>query len=562
MLCKPSSRRHPLAWLATWITFCVALTFVDLRPSTAQQLSSQTFVADELLVKFRPTARSGDRTAAFASAGAVLLRRFEQLGIDHVRLPRNLSVQAALRILAANPHVLLAQPNYLRHITADPPPNDPFWLDGSMWGLMKIGAQAAWTHFSTGSSNIVVAVIDTGVDYNHPDLIANVWTNPGEIPGNGIDDDGNGYIDDVHGIDTFNNDADPMDDNGHGTHTAGTIGAAGNNGIGVVGVNWNVKLLACKFLDSTGSGSDAGAIACFNYLVTEKQRGVNIRVSSNSWGSAREGGVDRVLKDAIDAAGNAGILNVFAAGNSGANNDVTPFDPASYTSPSIVSVAASDINDDRASFSNYGASSVDLAAPGVAILSTYLGNYGGASGTSMATPHVAGAAALLLARQPTLTVAALKTALLNSVDILPQWNGLVASGGRLNVHASLQSLGGPTVTLTDPSDGATFTGPATVALRATATGTISVVDFYNGTSLLYSDVTAPYGYDWIDVPAGAYRLTAVAMDNMGIVATSNEVNVTVSNAGPPSQTLLTTQVPGRARGLHQGHLGARAARGE
>ena len=229
-------------------------------------------------------------------------------------------------------------------------------------------------------------------------------------------------MDDVYGIDTVNHDSNPMDDQGHGTHTAGTIAAVGNNGIGVVGVNWNTKILACKFLDADGSGTDAGAIECFNYITALRNRGENIRVSNNSWGQQR--GSDppsAVLQAAIDDAGEAGILNVFGAGNDGTNNDTSPFDPASYSSPSIVSVASSDPSDHRSYFSNFGATSVDIAAPGENILSTYLGNgYEVLDGTSMATPHVAGVAALLATMNPTLSVPALKSLLLDNVDQLPR----------------------------------------------------------------------------------------------------------------------------------------------
>ena len=216
------------------------------------------------------------------------------------------------------------------------------------------------------SANVLVGVIDTGVDYNHPDLAANIWTNPGEIAGNGIDDDGNGYIDDVHGYDFVNNDGDPMDDNGHGTHFSGTIGGVGNNGIGVAGVNWNVKIMALKFLDSGGSGSTANAVAGVQYATM-----MGVDVTSNSWGG---GGFSQALYDAIDAAGAANIAFVAAAGNNGANNDTSPAYPAAYDLPNIISVAATDDNDELASFSNYGAASVDLGAPGVDILSTLPGN--------------------------------------------------------------------------------------------------------------------------------------------------------------------------------------------
>jgi len=410
---------------------------IFLAPVGGQQpdpLSGST-VPGEIIVKFARGVSSVRRNVLMAARGATIQRRFEQLDLDHVRLPPGRSVDAALAELRGNPEIEYAQPNYVYRIdTAPGPPNDPMWLNDSLWGMQKIAAQPAWQAFGGGNGTVIIADIDTGVMYTHPDLAANMWQNPGEIAGNGIDDDLNGYVDDVFGIDASNHDTNPMDDNSHGTHTAGTIAAVGNNGVGVVGVNWNAKILACKFLSAAGSGSDAGAIECFNYIVALKTRGQNIRVSSNSWGGNRTGPIDQALKDAIDAAGNHGILNVFAAGNFGANNDTAPFDPASLSSTSIVSVAASSSNDNRAGFSNFGVTSVDLAAPGEGILSTSTAGsgYEYKSGTSMAAPHVAGVAALLASLDPTLSVDNLKVLLMQNTDVLPQWAGLTATGGRLN----------------------------------------------------------------------------------------------------------------------------------
>jgi subtilisin family serine protease len=229
-------------------------------------------------------------------------------------------------------------------------------------------------------------VIDTGVDYTHPDLSANMWRNPGEIAGNGRDDDNNGYVDDVHGIDAQNLDTNPMDDDDHGTHCAGVIGAASNNGVGVSGINWSVRIMALKFLGPDG-GSTAAAIKCFEYVTMMKQRGINIRVTNNSWGGPD---YSAALKTAMDAAGNAGVIHMTAAGNDGFDNDSKASYPANFTSPSVVSVAASNSADNRPNWSNYGRTNVDLAAPGYDILSTVRGGYAYMSGTSMATPQVSG----------------------------------------------------------------------------------------------------------------------------------------------------------------------------
>ena len=446
------------------------------------------FVAGEVLVKFRQQAPTARRNALLASIDARLVRHFDAIDMHHVRLPRGVTVESAIAALRADGDVLVAQPNYLRAVVAPAPPNDPFWLDNTLYGLQKIQAEPVWnTLHQTGSNAIVVADVDTGVNYLHPDLVANIWINPGEsgsttqegpVPNctsrglaldkscNNLDDDGNGYVDDVHGINSLTHTGDPFDDHGHGTHTSGTMGAVGNNGIGVTGVNWNVKILGCKFLNSFGSGDDAGATECFDYLVKMKtQYGINIRVSNNSWGG---GGASQTLKDAIDAAGTAGILNVFAAGNSGTNNDAQPFYPAAFTSPSIVAVAASDSSDNRAAFSNFGQVSVDLAAPGVGIVSTVLGTqYATASGTSMASPHVAGSAALLLSINPDVPVDGLKSLLLSNVDVLPQWSGLVASGGRLNVFRAAQALlanAPPSVSVTNPSNSASLPAAPTIPI--------------------------------------------------------------------------------------------------
>jgi subtilisin family serine protease len=396
-------------------------------------------VEGELLVRLDKTAARESLRASHARVGARVVEEFPALGWQRVVLPKGASVEEAIKFYAGTPGVLAAQPNYVYRI--DNAPNDPRFPE--LYGMTKIGAPAAWD-LSTGSPSVVVAVIDTGVRYAHEDLSPNVWTNPGEIAANGIDDDGDGFVDDVHGWDFDHNDADPDDDNGHGTHCAGTIGAVGNNGLGVAGVNWNVRLLAVKTHDSAGNSTSAKVIAAFNYVTMLRARGVNVRVTSNSWGGAPEApAFDQALSAAIAAAGAAGILNVFAAGNANTNTDSQPFYPASYNVANLVSVAASDQNDSRASFSNFGATTVDLAAPGVGILSTSgagaPNTYVTLSGTSMAAPHVAGAAALLSAFQPSLSASSLKATLLGTVDQLAQWSGKTLTGGRLNVGRALQT---------------------------------------------------------------------------------------------------------------------------
>ncbi|HEY7474899.1 MAG TPA: S8 family serine peptidase [Vicinamibacterales bacterium] len=411
------------------------------------QAAAPSAVPGEIIVRFSPAAALSRRDAILASRAARLIRKYDALGVEHVRLRPGENIATAMAQLRAMPDVVAVQPNFIRRVIAPAPPNDPFWVAGLLWGLEKIQAGATWNGFTTGDPSIVIADIDTGVEYTHPDLAPNMWHNPAEIAGNGVDDDNNGYVDDVFGIDVINANEtpggpeDPMDDHGHGTHVAGTLAGVGNNSTGVSGVTWNSKVLACKFIGSNGEGTDADAIACFDYIVALKLRGVNIRVSNNSWGSTD--GPAPALQSAIDAAGAAGILNVFAAGNEGVDNDAVAHYPSGFSSPSILAVAASDESDARASFSNYGATSVDLAAPGNTIISTYLDSgYAISSGTSMAAPHVAGAAALLAAIDPSLSVAALKTLMMDSVDVLPAWQGSVVSGGRLNVYRAATILTG------------------------------------------------------------------------------------------------------------------------
>jgi subtilisin family serine protease len=355
------------------------------------------------------------------------------------------SVQQVRAWAADTAWVDYVEPDFV--ITGQALPNDPSF--GQLWGLHNTGqsggvvdadidAPEAW-NVTTGSRNVVIAVIDTGVDYTHRDLAANIWQNPGEIPGDGIDNDGNGFIDDVYGWDFVNRDADPMDDEGHGTHVAGTIGAVGNNGSGVTGVAWNVSIMPLKFLDRNGSGTTTGAIAALNYATRMRRDfGVNIVATNNSWGG---GGPSIGLRDAIEAGGRAGILFVAAAGNEANNNDAFASYPASYEIDAIISVAATTRKNELASFSNYGLTRVDIGAPGQQIYSTLPGNsYGSYSGTSMAAPHVAGTVALLASAVPTATAPQIRSAILSSAVPVAALAGKVASGGLLNAAAALAVL--------------------------------------------------------------------------------------------------------------------------
>jgi subtilisin family serine protease len=341
-------------------------------------------------------------------------------------------------ILSQNHSVTAIDYNY--QVSIEGVPNDPYF--NYLWGLNNLGqtggivdadidAPEALDILLTGNKPIV-AVIDSGIDYNHPDLAANIWTNSGEVPGNGFDDDGNGYIDDFHGYDWSYNDGDPMDDNTHGTHVAGTIGAVRDNGIGIAGVAPNVSLMPLKFLAQNGMGTIEDAAFAVIYAT---QMGAD--VINASFGG---GGFSQFMYDALAYANNQDVLFVAAAGNDNNDNDFNPSFPASYDLPNIISVAATDYNDQRAEFSNYGFNSVDLAAPGVSIFSTLPGNkYGWYSGTSMASPHVAGAAALLLAQNPSLSALQLKDRLLSTTDPIASMQGLSVTGGRLNLLNAVQT---------------------------------------------------------------------------------------------------------------------------
>jgi subtilisin family serine protease len=407
------------------------------------------YVKDELLVRFAPNIPKATIDQINATIGAQVLQSFQIVSnLYLVKIPAHLSVPEAIARYKGYANVLYAEPNYIvrkaQHVQLTP--NDPNFTQ--LWGLHNTGqtggtpdadidAPEAWD-ITTGSSSVVVFVIDTGVDYNHPDLNANLWRNPGEIPSNGIDDDGNGYVDDIYGIDTFYNDTDPFDGDGHGTHVSGTIGAIGNNNVGVVGVNWSVKIGHCKFLSDFGSGSTAGAISCLQYILNLKQTGNpanDIIATNNSWGG---GGFSQALHDAIKSHMNAGILFIAAAGNSNANNDTALFLPASYYLPNMIAVAASNHTDAKAGFSNYGRRTVHVGAPGQDILSTVPGNsYDTFSGTSMATPHVTGLAALIKAQFPSFTWYQIRNRILATGDVTTGMQNVTISDRRINAYGAL-----------------------------------------------------------------------------------------------------------------------------
>ncbi len=397
------------------------------------------FNKERVIAKFRRDVSQVTINSVLNQAGVRILATYESSGVSVLRVVRSKpSIPEIIDILLKSGTVVYAEPDFLQSIDAVFP-NDPSFSE--LWGLHNTGqaggtpdadvdAPEAWERGTEGTA--VIGVIDTGIDYTHADLATNMWVNPGETEGNGIDDDGNGYVDDIYGIDCANDDSDPFDDHYHGTHVAGTIGAVGDNGVGVVGLNWDTQLMALKFLDSGGSGWTSDAIECLDYTIQLKNDyGVNILLTSNSWGG---GGFSQSLKDTIQASGEADMLFVAAAGNAyGNDNDQFPHYPSSYDLPNIIAVAAMDRNDELASFSSIGLTSVDLGAPGEDIFSTFPANdYGSISGTSMATPHVSGAASLLDAGPFGLSSLEIKETLLFTADLLDSLSVKTVSGGRLN----------------------------------------------------------------------------------------------------------------------------------
>ena len=415
-----------------------------------------SFVPNEVLVKFRSGEEFGTKAKANALSliGGVVVETISTSAMksankDEVLLVSSkLSTQEAIARLKGLPEVEYAEPNFIynHHATS----NDPSYTNGTLWGMYgdgtsptnQYGSQAgeAWTAGNTGSNTVFIGIIDEGYMFNHEDLAANAGTNPGEIAGNGVDDDNNGYVDDVNGWDFDGNDSSVFDgvDDDHGTHVAGTIGGVGNNGKGIAGVAWNVKLMSGKFLGLRG-GTTANAIKAVDYFTDLKQRhGINLVATSNSWGG---GGFSQGLFDAIERANQAGILFIAAAGNDTNNNDANLSYPGSYTNSNIIAVASITNTGGLSSFSNFGATTVDIGAPGSGIYSSVpvrskgktLSGYATYSGTSMATPHVSGGAALYAASHPGATAAEIKNAIMTSAVPTASLNGKCVTGGRLNV---------------------------------------------------------------------------------------------------------------------------------
>lgn len=441
--------------------FCkkaLALAVFAALPFAVQSSPKHDVVAGEFLIQFSANATNTDKARVLGRVNGQEIEKLREKGnkkdksendVSLIRYNRpDLTAEQTKRELEADFAVELVEENQIFHHQATA--NDPgLAANNNLWGMYgltsvpsnEFGSRAAdaWARGTTDCSNVYVGIIDEGYMYTHEDLAANAGKNTKEIAGNRKDDDGNGFVDDVYGWDFANNDNTVFDgiDDDHGTHVAGTIGAVGNNAKGVVGVCWNVKLLNAKFLTSRG-GTLANAVKAVDYFTNLKKSGVNIVATNNSWGG---GAYSQFLADAIERANQAQILFVAAAGNATNDNDAIPSYPASYQSANVISVAAIDSAGKLASFSNYGANSVNLAAPGVSILSTVpvrsgskvVSGYANYNGTSMATPHVTGAAALYAATHFGATAAEIKNAILTNAIATDSVASKTATGARLNV---------------------------------------------------------------------------------------------------------------------------------
>ncbi len=518
----------------------------NLRPisymsdmSKEKQVKFKRFArgTDRLIIKYK------DRTADAAVREAIVQKHRLQiktyLPMSRLHIYKSPAgtdkrgLERLLKELRQNDQVEYVEPDYI--VSMAVVPNDPYYSES--YGLKNTGqndgtagadidAEEAWG-ITTGSSNVIVAVIDSGVDYTHDDLVANLWTNPGETPGDSTDNDGNGYIDDVYGIDAIANNGDPWDDNSHGTHCAGIVGAVGNNGIGVAGVCWDVKIMSLKFLDSAGNGYTSDAITCIEYAVAN-----GAQIISSSWVSHD---YSQALSDAIIAARDAGVLFIAAAGNFNTNIDVSAKYPASYTAENIIGVAASDVYDYIAYFSCIGPTSVDVAAPGKDIFSTIPGNgYASLSGTSMAAAHVAGVAALIKADDPTATWSQIKNRILDTVELQSDMDGRIATGGRVNAYDALNNSPRPAVTITFPTANSFVYGTMPVQVSVTLEETVTKMDFYVDDQLKSTITSAPWQYDW-DTTGNTddmHTVKVVVTDNISRTS-QGLVLVRVHNAATP-----------------------------
>jgi subtilisin family serine protease len=420
-----------------------------------EQIGNHEAASERVIVRYKSDARDQEANVLvnrISALGATEVKAFKEVPglavlqfLDPI-LPQSSGVRERIPLMGKIKNLQstglfeYVEPDWLLSVNLEP--EDAAYNDGRLWGLKNDGSNGgelnadinvseAW-NYTTGDKSVVVGVIDTGIRYTHQDLAENMWKNPNEIAGDGVDNDNNGYVDDVYGFNTLDASGDPFDDNGHGTHCAGTIGAASNNGFDHVGVAWSTQLMALKFLDSSGTGSLSGAMECIEYAIAN-----GVDIINASYGG---GGFSQAMSDLIAAAGEAGVLFVAAAGNESNDNDVSPSYPASYSATNVISVAAINRSDIIAGFSNFGVYSVDLAAPGAEIFSATAdsdSSYGVYSGTSMAAPHVAGVAALIKSYYPGVSIGEMRNRIIDTVRKIPDLQSLTASGGTLDALNAL-----------------------------------------------------------------------------------------------------------------------------
>ncbi|MBN2505259.1 MAG: S8 family serine peptidase [Verrucomicrobia bacterium] len=518
-----ASSRRALAAVAAWML--TVIVWVPAEPAPAAPGAGSRYRSDRILIQPK-TGHSAEDLARFhAAAGIKVHRRFAAMGdLEVLTLPPRATPEDTVRAYRQSGLVAFAEPDFWVGLALVP--NDPRFADGTLWHLHNTGQSGGvadadidgpegWDTLS-GATNIIVALVDTGVRYAHEDLAANMWINPREIAGNGVDDDANGFVDDIHGINAAANTGDPWDASGHGTKVAGVLGAVGNNSRGVTGVAWRLRMMSCRFFDDEGNGSLSDAVECFDYARVNGARVINASFIATDYSSA--------LYAAVSTCRGAGILVVAAAGNDAVNNDVTPYYPASFDLDNVLAVAATTRTDSLADYSNYGATSVDLAAPGSAIYSTAHTSdtaYAFDNGTSFAAPMVAGTVALLHARYPTDTYRQTIDRLLAATDPLPGLAGRCVTGARLNLARAL----GPSVvadfTATPPSG----TPPLTVHFADTSYGSFTnwAWDFGDGTTSV--DQHPVHTYEAI----GRFAATLTVTSSQGLVRTTNRTIAVVAN---------------------------------
>ena len=516
----------------------------DKTVSLNEKLTGE-YIENELLIRFKEEIKSNMISDIIISSGCKILKYYNIItNLYLVEISDGIDVPTKAAFFESFNEILYAEPNHIVYVVQTIPNDQGF---GGLYGMHNTGqnggtfdadidAPEAWD-ISTGNSTVVVGIIDSGLDYDHPDLLSNIWTNPGEIANNGVDDDNNGYVDDIHGWDWAYNDNDPSDFDGHGTHVAGTVGAVGNNTIGVSGVCWTVKLMALKFLNDQGSGNTSNAISAIEYAANN-----GATLTNNSWGG---GGYSSSLRTAIL---NSNMIFAAAAGNGGPDyigddNDVTPHYPSSYDCNNIIAVASLDRNNIRATSSNFGATSVDLGAYGVSILSTKPNNatainfgtpgqglssnfYGIISGTSMATPQVAGLAALIYSNNSSLSWTDVKNTIMNNVEPVPALSGITVTGGCINAYNSLNSSGSQN----------SFT------IQNVGTAVLSITSIYDNKIWLS---TSGYPGSTFNISPGNSQNVSVGIDwgLLGGTQQTGIITVTSNDPDEPSVTVSVTAIP-------------------